>query len=114
MDHRFRARTHGARCVRLCLTLIITTLLVSTASAQSPSGTSVPRAPNVVDNSGGTWTVGSRLEILRDGVHAGGGWGSQILWLDGAIYVLGTDAGWYRWTGSAWTYLGSSAPVGTV
>ena len=104
----------GALCVRLWLTLVITTLLVSAASAQSSSGTSVPPAPNIVDNSGGTWTVGSGLEILRNGVHAGGGWGAQILWLDGVIYVRGTDANWYRWTGSMWTLFGSSAPVGTV
>src|SRR5262245_22151691 len=114
MDHRFRAPKHGALCVRLCLTLIITTLFASVASAQSSSGTRVPPSPNIVDNSGSSWTIGSQLEILRNGVHIGGGWGSQILWLDGVIYVLGTDSNWYQWTGSMWMFIGSSAPVGTV
>ena len=102
----------GARCVRLCLTLIITSLLSSVASAQSisPNGASAPPLPSIVDTSGATWTIGAQLEILRNGVQIGGGWGSQILWLDGVIYVLGSDINWYSWNGSMWVFQ-SDAPV---
>ncbi len=42
--------------------------------------------------------------------QADGGFGSQILWYQGVIYVLGTDTNWWRWTGSTWTVFGPSSP----
>jgi hypothetical protein len=81
-------------------------------SGVSPSGT---RSPSIiVDNAGATWTIGSGGAILRNGSQAGGGYGSQILWYSGVIYVLGTDFNWYRWTGGTyWTSVGSSDPSGS-
>jgi hypothetical protein len=80
-------------------------------SGVSPSGT---RSPSIiVDNAGATWTIGSGSAILRNGSQANGGYGSQILWYSGVIYVLGTDSNWWRWTGSTWSNVGSSDPSGS-
>jgi hypothetical protein len=108
------ARRHRARCVRLCLTFAFTWLLAATTSAQSisPNGASTPAVPSIVDSSLGVWTIGSQQQILRNGAHIGGGYGSRILWLDGAIYVLGDDFNWWRWTGAVWTFAGPTMPAG--
>jgi hypothetical protein len=66
-----------------------------------------------VDDAGATWTIGSGSAILRNGSQANGGYGSQILWYSGAIYVLGSDFNWWRWTGSTWANVGSSDPSGS-
>jgi len=77
------------------------------AYVSSSDGTIVPTtATQIVDNFGAVWTIGSSAEILRNGVQAGGGWGTQILWKSGTIYVLGTDGNWWQWTGSEWIYAG--------
>ena len=74
-------------------------------SAASPDGTTVPTASQIVDNSGAIWTIGSGSAILRNGVSAAGGDGSQILWKSGTIYVFGGGA-WWQWTGSGWVSVG--------
>ena len=79
-----------------------------TATA-SPSGTSVPPAPSITDNSLAVWTIGSGQQILKNGVQAAGGLGSQILWSQNTIFVLGTGGNWYQWTGSTWA--NAVAPV---
>jgi hypothetical protein len=76
----------------------------------SPDGTTVPAATQIIDNSGAVWTIGSNGVILRNGVQAAGGWGSQILWRSSTIYVLGTDGNWWQWTGSGWINLGPTHP----
>jgi hypothetical protein len=67
-------------------------------------------ATQIVDNTGAVWTIGSGSAILRNGVQAAGGYGSKIYWKSSTIYVLGTDANWWRWTGSSWTNIGPSQP----
>ncbi|MEO8256964.1 MAG: right-handed parallel beta-helix repeat-containing protein [Acidobacteriota bacterium] len=79
-------------------------------SAASPDGTSVPGAASIIDNALNVWTIGSGQAILRNGTQAAGGAGSQILWYQGVIYVLGTDASWWRWTGSTWSNVGPTSP----
>jgi probable HAF family extracellular repeat protein len=76
----------------------------------SPDGTKVPVAPVIVDRDLGVWMLGGDQEILRDGVQVAGGYGTQILWYQGDIYVLGDDSNWWRWTGSVWTPFGSIDP----
>jgi len=75
----------------------------------SPDGTRIPGSSLIIDNSLATWTLGSGLEILRDGVQVANGYGSQILWFQGSIYVLGDDSNWWKWTG-AWTFSGATDP----
>ena len=75
----------------------------------SPDGTTVPAATQIVDNSGGVWTIGSGAVILRNGVQAAGGYGSRIYWTNNAIYVL-SDVTWWQWTGSGWVNAGTSQP----
>jgi hypothetical protein len=82
----------------------------SVAPSASPSGTRVPSAPSITDNSLAVWTIGAGQQILKGG-QGTGGYGSQILWFQSTLYVLGTDGNWYQWTGSDWTFFGSSAPV---
>ena len=83
----------------------------SSGGAASPDGTTVPTtATQIVDNEGAVWTIGAAQVILRNGVQAAGGYGSQMLWQSGTIYVFGTDLSWYRWIGSAWISLGPSHP----
>jgi Glutamine cyclotransferase len=79
----------------------------------SPDGTTVPPATQLVDNVGAVWTVGANGAILRDGVQAAGGWGWKILWQSGAIYVLGVDNNWWKWTGSSWMNVGPT-PAGDL
>ena len=76
----------------------------------SPSGTRLPPATAIVDNDLASWTIGPNLETLRNGVHAGGGYGSSYLWYENVLYVVGTDDNWWRWTGSSWTFVGPIDP----
>jgi cation transporter-like permease len=79
-------------------------------SSASPDGTTVPTATQIVDTVGAVWTLGANGAILRNGVQAGGGWGSKILWKSATIYVFGTDGNWWRWTGSGWINVGTTTP----
>ena len=79
----------------------------------SPDGTTVPPASQIVDTIGAIWTIGSGQTILRNGVQAAGGLGSQILWTNATIYVLGIDNNWWQWTGSSWIFFGSAQPGST-
>jgi hypothetical protein len=80
------------------------------SGSSSPDGTIVPTATQIVDNSGAVWTIASNGAILRNGLQAAGGWGSQILWKSSTIYVFGTDGNWWQWTGSGWTNVGPTHP----
>jgi Matrixin/Bacterial Ig domain len=85
----------------------------ASSGSVSPDGTVVPTVSQIIDGSGATWTIGSGGVILRNGTWAAGGLGSQILWKSAAIYVLGTDANWWQWTGSGWNNVGRTTPGGT-
>jgi hypothetical protein len=85
----------------------------STALTTSADGTTVPGASQIVDSQGAVWTLGSGGKILRNGVHAAWGYGSQILWSGGVIYVQGTDSRWWRWTGSSWASVSAPLASGT-
>ena len=77
----------------------------------SPDGTEVPPAVQIVDALGAVWALNGQL-ILRNGVQAGGGTGFRILWLQGTIYVLGSDnTRWWRWTAAGWAYFGTVRPI---
>jgi parallel beta-helix repeat protein len=80
------------------------------AQAASPDGTRIPGSATIVDSSLAVWTLGSGLEILRNGTQAAAAYGSEILWYQGEIYVLGDDFKWWRWTGSFFTFFGANAP----
>ena len=88
------------------------TFLGPTFPGASLDGTTVPHATQIVDHNGAIWTIGPNRAILRNGVQAAGGWGSQIVWTSHTLFVLGTDDNWYQWTGSSWTFLGATFPGG--
>jgi len=85
----------------------------TTSGTTSPDGTTVPlNASQIIDGAGAVWTIGSGGAILRNGSQAAYGWGSQILWNNSTIYVLGYDSKWWQWTESGWVNLGSTVPGG--
>jgi uncharacterized membrane protein len=80
------------------------------SGSASADGSRVPQAPAVFDSDLTPWTLGPGQEILHNGAQAAGGYGSQILWYRGSIYVLGDDSNWWRWTGSMWAFAGPNDP----
>jgi hypothetical protein len=84
-----------------------TTAACPTATA-SPSGTRVPTAASLTDSALAVWTL-SAGQALRNGAGTGG-YGSQILWFQSTIYVLGGDSNWWKYTGSTWTLVGPTDP----
>jgi len=76
----------------------------------SSDGARVPSAAYIVDNYSTTWTMGYDGMILRDGA-ATGGWGSQILWSRGVIYVF-AGGNWWQWMEGYWVNIGPSDPSG--
>jgi matrixin len=90
-----------------------TTTTTSTTTV-SPDGTMVPTtASQILDNAGNIWTIGSNQMVLvttPNGVQSFYGSGSKIYWKSSTIYVYGTDANWYRWTGSGWVNIGPIQP----
>lgn len=82
-----------------------------TPTTESPNNTRVPPATQIVDSAGAVWTRAANGAILRNGVQAAGGFGSQILYCSRIIYVFGTDSQWWRWNGS-WSPVGTVDPCG--
>ena len=84
----------------------------------SADGTMVPTtASQIVDNAGNVWTIGSNQLILvtaPNGVQFANGSGSKIYWKSSTVYVYGTDANWYQWTGSGWRNVGPTTPGATT
>lgn len=63
----------------------------------------------IVDASFNRWTLVGQI-IYRNGVDTGGR-GSQLIYYEGAIYVFGTDGGWWQWNdGGSWTNYGPTKP----
>jgi parallel beta-helix repeat protein len=81
-----------------------------TPGGASPDGTRIPGASVITDSALAAWTLGSGQRILRNGVQAAGAAGSQILWAQGSIFVLGDDGNWWKWTGVTWVFYSSSDP----
>jgi probable HAF family extracellular repeat protein len=80
------------------------------SGAPSPDGARVPIASVIVDGDLTLWSLGPGQEILHDGQQAGGGYGSQILWSRGNVYVLGDDSNWWQWSAGIWVLFGPNDP----
>jgi hypothetical protein len=81
----------------------------------SPSGSEVPtNATQILDTALSVWTIAPDRRILRNGAQAGNGAGSIIYWYNSTIYVLGTDAHWWRWIGTGWQNVGSTKHGGST
>ena len=72
----------------------------------------VPPATQIVDGQGAVWTLGAGQTVLRNSVSAAGGLGSRLLFVGGAVYVLGIDSNWWKWAGSGWINAGPTQPAG--
>ncbi len=79
-------------------------------SQESPNNTRVPPATQIVDSTLAVWTRTSNGAILRNSAGTGG-IGSQILYCNRIVYVLGTDSQWWRWI-SGWIPVGGTDPCG--
>jgi len=91
---------------------------------ESPSGTVVPTAAQIVDATGAVWTQsttqvacpapGKCFPGYRNGVQVNVG--TQISYVNRVVYVLGWDGEWWRFNGgdptvnSSWTDYGKTAP----
>jgi hypothetical protein len=67
-------------------------------------------ASQIVDTTGGVWTIASNLLVLRNGATVGGWQATKILWKSSTIYVLGMDSNWWQWTGWVWVNVGRTQP----
>lgn len=85
-----------------CLLLLFLLLAAPLHAQPSPNGTRLPPATSLVDASGVVWTINAARQVLRNGLPAGSGFGTMLVWSDGTVSVLGTDNAWWRWTGTAW------------
>jgi hypothetical protein len=93
--------------------------------SESPSGTTIPSASQIVDSHGDIWTQGTTQVSCpapgncypgyRNGVLVNVG--TQIAYLQRVVYVLGWDGHWWRFNGgdpaanSSWTDLGTNNPA---
>lgn len=78
---------------------------------ESPDGF---KGVRVVDSERAVWTIGPARQTLRNGTQAGGGEGSIYKYLTKTVYVLGTDANWYKWGGASWSFVGAQEPGVTI
>lgn len=72
---------------------------------ESLSGT---RGVIIIDSQLKTWTISDGV-LLRDGVDTGGR-GSLYAYSNHAIYTLGTDIHWWKYTDSGWQFYGDQDP----
>jgi hypothetical protein len=82
-----------------------------TPLVESAEGTRLPPALQIIDKAGAIWTRASNGAILRNGVSAEAGAGSEIRYCSSTVYVFGTDSQWWRWSGG-WVPQGSVVPCG--
>ncbi|HEU4767465.1 MAG TPA: endonuclease/exonuclease/phosphatase family protein, partial [Pyrinomonadaceae bacterium] len=75
---------------------------------ESANNTRTPPASQIIDSVGAVWTRSATGAILRNGSGTSGS-GSQILYCNRIVYVLGTDSQWYKWTGG-WIAQGTIDP----
>lgn len=80
------------------------------ASGPSAAGTLVPPAGQIVDATGAVWALAADTRVLRNGVHAAGGYATKLLWSGNTLYAFGLDNNWWKWTGSSWTNVGATTP----
>jgi hypothetical protein len=83
-------------------------LVVPAKVNASPDGTLVPPSTQIVDASGNIWTINNTV-LLRNGTGTGG-YGTALLWYQGAIYTFGLDQQWWIFGASGWQPYGPNAP----
>ncbi|WP_244851450.1 glycosyl hydrolase [Caballeronia sp. SL2Y3] len=85
------------------------------SKAASASGTVIPPASSITDNSGNVWTLVSG-HVTRNGSSVTTGSSVAlvaILYFNGTIYAKNSSGIWFK-SGSPWTNIGSADPRGTT
>lgn len=69
----------------------------------SPDGSTIPPLSQIIDSTGGVWTVTSALKINKNGSPAGATANvALLLWFGGNMYHENLSNNWYEWNGSTW------------
>lgn len=72
------------------------------AGTPSASGTAIPPASSITDNSGAVWTLANG-SVYRNGAKAGNTYNvALVLYYSGGVYHQGSGGQFYSWTGSTW------------
>ncbi len=77
-------------------------LVDMSSSSQSPNGTTIPPASQIVDDQSHVWTVTSGVVYENGTTAAYSANVTQLLYYNGVIYQENAAGGWWSWTGSAW------------
>lgn len=88
----------------------LVTVPPSVAPATPPPVAVPASGGGTIVNSQGIWSIGANNIILRNGIPAAGGVGSQIDKVGDTIVVFGADANWWQWSGIGWTSIGPNKP----
>lgn len=88
-------------------------LPIPPAPAKTPSPDGF-KGTVIIDADGAEWTIGSKLETLKNNVHMSAGFGHEYKYLSKVVYVKGTDVNWYKWNGSVWGSVGPIEPGVTI
>lgn len=75
--------------------------------------TALVRIPGT-GNCSGVWSIGPNNEILRDGKHTHGGYGSEVRCVSNAVWALGSNSLWWRLVNGAWQQQSTVPSGGTV
>src|SRR5271166_908313 len=78
-------------------------LLTGWAIAQSPSGTLISPAVQIVDGSGNVWTLPKNGVVMENGVAAGyTSKVAELAYVSGVIWQENSAGAWWYWNGTAW------------
>jgi hypothetical protein len=90
--------------------------MIAQAAGASASGTTIPSASQIIDNSGGIWTVVGGV-ILLNGAAAGTSSSvTLLLWYNNVMYQQVVDSdfptpgNWWTWDGTNWDDFGTVDP----
>src|SRR5271165_2825878 len=87
-------------------------LLTGLAIAQSPSGTTIVPATNIVDASGNVWTLPANGAVMENGAAAGYSANvTKLAYVGGVIWQGNSSGAWWSWNGTAW--VGGADPLPT-
>lgn len=86
----------GRVAAALLLNLFVFYYFTPLATAASPSGTTMPSAPQIIDSAGNIWTPGNGT-FYENAVSVTGAMTTLLLYYNNIIYASNDDGNWYSW-----------------